>query len=234
MVVPQTSLLLTSLNPAVFGNFSFSGVKSTYLGNNTASLNLHETFLLQLQLSVYTSQISSLTVSQQTTNADLYQYTAPPSILAVGSYSWVDLGIADDGSPLPYLTNDGCALFLASLSSQASIKAYLIAELAKALPVASTAISINSDIKCSNALPLQVRGDQKANFNVSGLQITTRYTLFSISAIYVTYLNTSVNHALQPTETNAPLSLARVRNALEEALRRVYLGTLQTHYGLPT
>ena len=183
--------------------------------------------VLAYELALTIAQFNAQSSSFNAALALLASTGVSPSMVATGAYGWSNLNVEVDGSTLPPMNNAQCSLFM-TLQTQSVLKAELEIELAKTLPILATGISIWSDVTCGPALPLQTREDQHAYFIVNGLKIQALYTMFPNSA-YVTYV-TSVDHYQQLPELKAPLSQNNVSQALQDALRRVFLDNLQTYY----
>ena len=181
--------------------------------------------LIPQKLALANSQTASLAASIN----DLKNHGSDTSMLATGTYSWTNLDVEDDGSSLPPMTNKDCHIVVGIETTAVSLKALLIAELAKILPVPVAGLTISSPITCAPRYPLQVRDDQASVFTVHGLGITTRYTLFGSDANFVTYTGT-VDSTLQQPELLAPLSNHNVRQFVQEALRRIYLSEVEQYY----
>ena len=199
--------------------------------------NIYTVLSLESMLSTATLQqqknlVSSLTGQLSAAMVSLQVTGSAPSILATGSYGWNDLNIYDDSNPLQPMTVGGCANFLSQQPSQSALKKSIIDELVKTLPIPSSAVNIQYTVTCGSKYPFENRPDQWAVFSVTGLSIGGRFTLFASTANYVAYASVNIDHKLQPSEFVAPLSQENVRVALEQALRRVYLGSLQTYYGI--
>jgi hypothetical protein len=146
----------------------------------------------------------------------------PSAVAATGTYSWTDLGITDDLSALPFLTNSQCAAFNSAVTDQASLALSLQNEIVKVLPVTPASIDILTEtITCSPLRSWQTQPDQQAafalNFTLSG-----SFNLFAAGASYVT-LPTGIPITGQLPESSAPLGLRSVRSALQNALRRVFV-----------
>jgi hypothetical protein len=177
------------------------------------------------------ASLSSNDIQQQLTITD--NFGAPSSLLATATYpNWVDLDINVDGSPLPHLTNSQCSNFR-SLVTSTQLKARLIDELSRVLPVSSFGIVMpTSAVNCNPAFSLATYPDQQAVFNINKLKLTSVFTLFSDES-YVVYNNGSIlNHTLQPPEATAPLSVFAVRQAVQAALGRIFFDTFQNFTGL--
>ena len=230
LIVDAASTLLTALDFTAFNGFLYDNTPSAYISSTAVTVPKFEDLLLALQLASQKKNVAALSANQTTALNDLIQYGAPPSVLAIGAYGWTDLNIEPDGSTLPPMTNLECTHFTTMQSNPATLKANLIAKVALFLPVPSTAITIQYPVTCGPAHPLQTRSDQASVFSVTGISIEARYTLFAKTASYVTYLNTSVDHNLQTSELLARLSQVNVRNAIEEALRLLFLETDQQFY----
>jgi hypothetical protein len=161
----------------------------------------------------------------------------PTNVAATGTYSWTDLGITDDLSPLPFLTNSQCAAFNRAVTDQASLALSLQNEIVKVLPVTLASIDfLTETIVCSPLHSWQTQPDQQAvfalNFTLSGA-----FNLFAAGASYVTLPN-GVTITGQLPESTAPLGLKSVRSALQNALRRVfvplYKAAMSKHCGVVT
>ena len=166
---------------------------------------------------------ASSTATLQNDLVGLLRRGSIASLLATGSYSWNDVDIVEDGSTFPRLTNDQCALIMATYTS-AQLKTLLATEMSKTLVAPAAAIVFqSSNIECSPLFPFQTRGDQRASFKIS-LQITTFYGWFAKDASYVTFASpSSVNTADQLSEVLAALNVKNVRAALQQSFRRLFV-----------
>ena len=128
----------------------------------------------QLAIPQKQASVSALTASLAASISDLKNHGSDTSMLATGTYSWTDLNVEDDGSSLPPMTNKDCHIVVGIETTAASLKASLMTELAKVLPVPVEGLIVSNPITCAPRYPLQVRDDQASVLTVRGLGITTR------------------------------------------------------------
>ncbi len=184
---------------------------------------------LLTQLAEATLTRMSMQAANNQTALTLLENGAPLSAMAVASYAWSDLGVADDNSPLAVITNQQCQTLM-SFTSPEAFKTNLADQLALVLPITAKSVQFVGNVTCAPMLPLQTRPDQRAVFSVT-FTLSALYTLFASQAAYVRFPDT-IDSSMLGTELTAPLSLKSVRSALQNSLRRSFLTNYQDATGM--
>ena len=189
--------------------------------------------MLQSQ-AVYDKQLATAANAAWHQSLDsLSKYGASTDQLATGTYIWDDIDVAEADSSKPMLTNGQCVLFNQAFANTSQLlRSKLVSAMASVLPVPATSIVIATPtVMCNPAYPLQSRDDQFARFAIN-VTVTAQLAYFAKNATYVNYSDPSADRSGQHAESGALLGQSNVRAALQNALRGIYLSTLQSYYGL--